>query len=203
MPGKVITVDEGATVMEFASGATDLLADLFDEDVNDAYTVQLIPGSMPDNGTVVLNADNTFSYTHDDSETLSDQFVYRVTDRGNNSTDVTVNVSVLAINDAPLGQDNAVSLLEDSPYTFRQADFGFSDPSEQHAFAGLVLDALPSDGALMLAGVPVSAGQMIAAADVAAGNLIYIPSADAHGVCLLYTSPSPRDRQKSRMPSSA
>ena len=24
-----------------------------------------------------------------------------------------------------------------------------------------------------------------------------------HGVCLLYTSPSPRDRQKSRMPSSA
>ena len=26
---------------------------------------------------------------------------------------------------------------------------------------------------------------------------------DADGVCLLYTSPSPRDRQKSRMPSSA
>ena len=25
----------------------------------------------------------------------------------------------------------------------------------------------------------------------------------AHNVCLLYTSPSPRDRQKSRMPSSA
>ena len=24
-----------------------------------------------------------------------------------------------------------------------------------------------------------------------------------HGICLLYTSPSPRDRQKSRMPSSA
>ena len=26
---------------------------------------------------------------------------------------------------------------------------------------------------------------------------------DCHGGCLLYTSPSPRDRQKSRMPSSA
>ena len=26
---------------------------------------------------------------------------------------------------------------------------------------------------------------------------------NAHDVCLLYTSPSPRDRQKSRMPSSA
>ena len=27
--------------------------------------------------------------------------------------------------------------------------------------------------------------------------------AEKHGLCLLYTSPSPRDRQKSRMPSSA
>ena len=26
---------------------------------------------------------------------------------------------------------------------------------------------------------------------------------DLHSACLLYTSPSPRDRQKSRMPSSA
>ena len=29
------------------------------------------------------------------------------------------------------------------------------------------------------------------------------PNALALGTCLLYTSPSPRDRQKSRMPSSA
>ena len=29
------------------------------------------------------------------------------------------------------------------------------------------------------------------------------PSEAQHGDCLLYTSPSPRDRQKSRMPSSA
>ena len=30
-----------------------------------------------------------------------------------------------------------------------------------------------------------------------------IPDAQCHWYCLLYTSPSPRDRQKSRMPSSA
>ena len=29
------------------------------------------------------------------------------------------------------------------------------------------------------------------------------PNTINHGICLLYTSPSPRDRQKSRMPSSA
>ena len=30
-----------------------------------------------------------------------------------------------------------------------------------------------------------------------------VPGVDLAGTCLLYTSPSPRDRQKSRMPSSA
>ena len=33
--------------------------------------------------------------------------------------------------------------------------------------------------------------------------VIVIPSAFVANACLLYTSPSPRDRQKSRMPSSA
>ena len=34
-------------------------------------------------------------------------------------------------------------------------------------------------------------------------NNIIKPALDAGKICLLYTSPSPRDRQKSRMPSSA
>ena len=35
------------------------------------------------------------------------------------------------------------------------------------------------------------------------GNIALIKQGDLITVCLLYTSPSPRDRQKSRMPSSA
>ena len=34
-------------------------------------------------------------------------------------------------------------------------------------------------------------------------NMIGITVEEDGGICLLYTSPSPRDRQKSRMPSSA
>ena len=34
-------------------------------------------------------------------------------------------------------------------------------------------------------------------------NITVTPSYTNNGICLLYTSPSPRDRQKSRMPSSA
>ena len=32
---------------------------------------------------------------------------------------------------------------------------------------------------------------------------IVLPYIDEHGICLLYTSPSPRDKRQSRMPSSA
>ena len=35
------------------------------------------------------------------------------------------------------------------------------------------------------------------------GLSVYRPAACMFNTCLLYTSPSPRDRQKSRMPSSA
>ena len=38
---------------------------------------------------------------------------------------------------------------------------------------------------------------------LAKANVVYTKGASNSFTCLLYTSPSPRDRQKSRMPSSA
>ena len=35
------------------------------------------------------------------------------------------------------------------------------------------------------------------------GDDVAIPDSELHGLCLLYTSPSPRDVEESRMPSSA
>src|SRR5665213_3922976 len=49
------------------------------------------------------------------------------------------------------------------------------------------------------AGLPALVAELLEAAGLKFRDL----SAVAIGVCLLYTSPSPRDRQKSRMPSSA
>ena len=50
-------------------------------------------------------------------------------------------------------------------------------------------------------------GGMVAAADLAAAVELAATAemgvVSAAAICLLYTSPSPRDRQKSRMPSSA
>ena len=55
----------------------------------------------------------------------------------------------------------------------------------------------PVAAATALPDISVTAGAVFVPLDV--GTLF----SDADGDCLLYTSPSPRDRQKSRMPSSA
>ena len=51
-------------------------------------------------------------------------------------------------------------------------------------------DAMDKYGVLVFRGQPLDQDQQVA-------------FASRFGTCLLYTSPSPRDRQKSRMPSSA
>ena len=57
---------------------------------------------------------------------------------------------------------------------------------------------LTPDGKFLYAAERTSSSLGAFSVDVATGKLTYLSS-----TCLLYTSPSPRDRQKSRMPSSA
>ena len=54
-------------------------------------------------------------------------------------------VNVNAVNDAPQGTDGLVNGSEDDPYPFTAADFGYSDPVDGHAFAGVVIGSLPTE----------------------------------------------------------
>ena len=51
--------------------------------------------------------------------------------------------------------------------------------------------------------IPMTSGDEIGAMGGAVSLIIKGPSRHTAGSCLLYTSPSPRDRTRSRMPSSA
>jgi hypothetical protein len=89
-------------------------------------------------------------------------------------------ITVASVNDAPAGVSNTVTTLEDTPYVFAAADFGFSDP-DGNAFAGVKIGALPGTGTLTDNGVAVSSGQTVSAADIAAGLLRFTPAAGANG----------------------
>jgi len=107
------TVDEGGTVSVLDSGETSVLAN--DSDPNlDNLTVTTTPVSGPSNGTLTLNADGTFSYTHDGSETTSDSFVYEVCDDGAPvlCDTATVSITVNPVNDPPVAVDDSATVVQ-------------------------------------------------------------------------------------------
>jgi hypothetical protein len=93
-----------------------------------------------------------------------------------------------APNNAPVGGNNGVALLENGSYTFAASDFGFTDPNNSPAngFAGVLITTLPCAGTLYCTGVPATAGQFVTAADIAAGSLVYNPA--TYGIGTAYDS---------------
>ena len=69
------TVDEGATLD--VAAALGVLSNDTDAEMSPLTAVQV---SAPSHGTLTLNADGSFSYTHDGSETTSDSFTYKAND---------------------------------------------------------------------------------------------------------------------------
>ena len=97
------TVNEGGTVMVLDSTAASVRANDTDPDnLLTALTVNTTPVTPPGNGILTLNANGTFSYTHDGDETTSDSFVYEICDPAPLCATATVNITINPSNDAPL-----------------------------------------------------------------------------------------------------
>ena len=120
-----ITVDEGgtATVLD-STEATVQANDTDAEDGVPSGNVALV--SDVSNGTLTLNADGTFSYTHDGSETTTDSFTYTVDDSAGATSNVaTVSITVTPVNEAPIAGDSEETTDEDTPV---DGDFDVTDP---------------------------------------------------------------------------
>ncbi len=104
------TVDEAGTATELDGSALSLLDN--DTDIEgDGLTATAVAALATTNGSVTINADGTFSYTHDGSETLADNFTYEVCDDGAPIECATgqVDVTVTAVNDAPTANPQNVT----------------------------------------------------------------------------------------------
>ncbi|MCI0581833.1 MAG: Ig-like domain-containing protein, partial [Chloroflexi bacterium] len=131
------TVAQGGTVTVLDSGETSVLANDTDPDL-DTLTVTTTPVSGPSHGTLILNADGTFSYTHDGSETTADEFVYEACDGG-----------------APVLCDTAtVSITVLLPHTLTVVRFGLGDGRVFSTPAGIDCGAVCT--ALFSAAAPVA-----------------------------------------------
>jgi hypothetical protein len=92
----------------------------------------------------------------------------------------TMTVNVTALNQAPSGMNNTVTTLENTPYTFAAADFGFHDPNTPPStLLAVEITTLPGTGTLSDNSVAVTAGQFVSATDINAGRLIFTPAVNA------------------------
>ncbi len=108
-----LTLDEGGTATTLDGGAASVLANDSDTE-NDNLTVTTTPVSGASNGALTLNADGTFSYTHDGGETTADSFTYEVCDDGApvECATAVVTITINPINDPPMAMDDAIMMAE-------------------------------------------------------------------------------------------
>src|SRR5207249_3685225 len=115
----ISTVAEGGTVTVLDSTAASVLANDTDAEANTLTATKL---SNPAHGSVTLNADGTFSYSHDGSETTTDSFTYKTCDNGTTgsppvadpkcSATATVSITVTPVNDAPAANNDSATVAE-------------------------------------------------------------------------------------------
>ncbi len=102
------------------------------------------------------------------------------TSRGDTTT-LSIDVTVQAVNDAPSGSSAIITIDEDATYTFSAASFGYADAGDSPADSLLevIVDTAPLSGELRLDGALIGDGEVIAAGDLP--TLTYTPATNANG----------------------
>ena len=80
----------------------------------DGDTLTYGKGSDPAHGTVVVNADGTYTYTPAANYNGADSFTYTVNDGKGGSNTYTVSINITAVNDAPTASNATVAVDEDA-----------------------------------------------------------------------------------------
>ncbi len=144
-----INVDEGASVSVLNDGSTlSVLANDTDADTGDTMSAAVKTGFDVTHGTLVLAADGTFTYTHDDSENLTDQFTYILTDAGGRTAEATVTITINPVNNhAPIAIPESINVMEGGTATVQSN--GMTDTvlgNDMDADAGDTMNATVKPG---------------------------------------------------------
>jgi VCBS repeat-containing protein len=103
------STDEDTALTIGAPGVLDNDSDPEDD------TITAVGASDPENGTVTLNSDGSFTYTPDDDFAGTDSFTYKASDGSNDSDKATVKITVKAVNDAPAAADDSYTTNQAVP----------------------------------------------------------------------------------------
>ena len=137
-----------------------------DTDVDmDPLTAAVVTG--PTNGNLVLNADGSFTYTPNANFNGLDSFTYQANDGTDNSNIATVNITVNAVNDAPVATNDAYNTNEDTALVIAPVGVLGNDTDVENDPLTATVVTGPTNGNLVLN---------------ADGSFTYTPNADFNGV---------------------
>jgi gliding motility-associated-like protein len=145
---EIITTNEDTPV-------TGDLTDAGDTDPDGtSLTVDITPVSGPSNGTIVMNTDGTYTYTPNPNFSGVDTVVVSVCDAGLPLPGICVNdtifITVNAVNDAPIVDNEFVTTTEETPATGDLTDAGDSDPDGTALTANTTPVSGPSNGTIVI-----------------------------------------------------
>ncbi|HNN82512.1 MAG TPA: tandem-95 repeat protein, partial [Accumulibacter sp.] len=122
--GEAYAFDEDVALEVLPNG---VLANDTDVD-GDSLSVILVSGVA--HGALTLSADGGFTYTPDANYNGSDSFSYKVNDGSADSNVVTVNLTIGAVNDAPLAIEDAYAVDEDNTLSVSAANGVLTNDSD-------------------------------------------------------------------------
>lgn len=150
-----VAADDVATTDE----DTDVMITVLSNDVDvDGEPLAVVAVTDPANGTVTLNADNTLSYSPAANFNGSDAVSYTVRDGSGAEDTATVNITIVAVNDAPVAVDDAATTDQETAVTL----------------SPLSNDSDPDGDSLSLDSVTMPA---FGAASISGNDIVYTPAA--------------------------
>ncbi|MDA9360163.1 Ig-like domain-containing protein [Flavobacteriaceae bacterium] len=107
---ETIALFEGGTATTTTAAATSVLSNDTDADTGDDALLTATIGTSPLYGTLALNADGSFTYTHSGSEDFTDSFTYIPFDGKGYGLPTVVSVTVTPTNDAPVAFPDSITV---------------------------------------------------------------------------------------------
>ncbi|WP_240479525.1 Ig-like domain-containing protein [Pseudoalteromonas rubra] len=159
---EVVNTNDAPTAQDFSFGLDEgqllsitttlgLLSTASDDDLDSGDSLSASAVSQPQHGVLSLNADGSFNYQHDGSESTSDSFTFQVTDAQNAASAThTVSLTINPIEDAPTAVDDSATTNEDTAVQIALLD-NDSDPEGNMNAASAVVVSAPSKGSVSIA----------------------------------------------------
>src|SRR5437899_1789447 len=120
-----------------------------DSDI-DGDTLGAVLVSQPTHGTLTFNSDGHFSYTSAGNYNGTDSITYKANDGQADSGIATVNITITAVNDAPLAVNDSYTTAEDTTLNVAAAGVLANDSDVDGDSLSALLVSQPTHGSLTL-----------------------------------------------------